>query len=196
MFEEGDDLPTLGAEPDRLALVKNPDLLQMAKLSHSALPLGLLAYRDQDEMPSVFLLKEDRRQTILAVFNWTEEPRAHVFTLPDLSLPALDSYTVSDVLRVDRPVSLEAGQSALKDLPPHSVRLIKMIDTLVPGAAPSVTAQVPRTAEVGTILKLTAQAKNSEVPALALQWDFGDGTPTNQTRQAAPRVRYPGFPFG
>jgi len=176
MFEEGDDLPTLGAEPERLALVKNPDLLQMAKLGHAALPLDLLTYREEDELPSVFLLKEDRRETMLAVFNWTEGPRAHAFALADLSLPAGDSYTVSDVLRSDRSVSFEAGELALKDQPAQSVRLIKIIDTSVPAAAPTVTAQVPSSAEVGTILKLTAQAENGGVPALGYHWDFGDGT--------------------
>jgi chitodextrinase len=176
MFEEGDDLPTLGTEPERLALVKNPDLLQMAKLGHAALPLDLMTYREEDKLPSVFLLKEDRRQTMLAVFNWTQEPRAHAFTLADLSLPAGDSYTVSDVLQADRPVNFEAGQLALEDQPAHSVRLIKIVDTSVPAAAPAVTAQVPSLAEVGTILQLTAHAKNSEVPALAYHWDFGDGT--------------------
>ncbi len=176
MFEEGDDLPTLGTEPERLALVKNPDLLQMARLGRAALPLDLMTYREEDKLPSNFLLKEDRRQTMLAVFNWTEEPRAHAFTLADLSLPAGDSYTVSDVLQADRPVNFEAGQLALEDQPAHSVRLIKIADTSVPAATPTVTAQVPSLAEVGTILKLTAQAKNSEVPALAYHWDFGDGT--------------------
>jgi hypothetical protein len=176
MFEEGDGLPTLGAEPERLALVENPDLLQMAKLGRAALPLDMLTYREENELPSVFLLKEDRCQTRLAVFNWTEGTRTHAFTLADLSLPAGDSYTVSDVLHADRPVNFAAGQLALNDQSAHSVRLIKIIDTPVPAAAPVVTAQVPSSAEVGSIFKLTAQAKNTEVPALAYYWDFDDGT--------------------
>ena len=55
MFEIGDDLPTLGSDPERLALVRNPDLLAMAKLGRAALPLDLLTYADKDEQPSVFL---------------------------------------------------------------------------------------------------------------------------------------------
>jgi hypothetical protein len=176
MFEEGDDLPTLGAEPERLALVANPDLLQMAKLGRAALPLDLLTYSDADEMPSVFLLKEDHRQTMLAVFNWTEGPRTHTFAAADLGLPAGDSYTVSDVLHADRSVSFEGGQLALNDQPAHSVRLFKIIDTSVAAAAPVVVAAVPAKAEVGTELKFSAAAQADGVPGISYQWDFGDGT--------------------
>lgn len=176
MFEEGDDLPTLGSEPERLALVKNPDLLQMAKLGRAALPLDLLTYAAEDEAPSIFLLKEDRRHTMLAVFNWTAQPRAHTFTLADLGLSPADSYTVSDVYRPDQSLSFEAGQLALGSQPPHSVRLVRIIDTSVPPAAPTVTVQAPRSAEVGSILRFRALAKDAEVPALAYHWDFGDGT--------------------
>ena len=58
MFEIGDDLPTLGSDPERLALVKNPDLLAMVKLGQAAVPLDLMTYTDKDEQPSVFLLRE------------------------------------------------------------------------------------------------------------------------------------------
>ena len=77
MFEIGDDLPTLGASPERVALVKNSDLLDMAKLGRASLPFDLMTYRPEDKMPSIFLLKETPRQQILTVFNWTEEPRSH-----------------------------------------------------------------------------------------------------------------------
>ena len=176
MFEEGDDLPTLGTEPQRLALVKNPDLLQMAKLGRAALPMDLLSYPEEDEVPSVFLLKEDHRQTMLAVFNWTTEPRTHSFTLADLGLPGGGPYTVSDVLRPERSVSFEAGRLELNDEPAHSVRLLKIIDASVPAAAPDVTVQGPATAKVGTSERFAAEAKDGAVPALSYHWDFGDGT--------------------
>jgi hypothetical protein len=179
MFEEGDDLPMLGSEPERLALVTNPDLLQMAKLGRAALPLDLLTYPDVDEMPSVFLLKEDPRQTMLAVFNWTKGPRTHTFAAADLGLPAGDSYTVSDVFHADRFVSFEGGQLALKDQPAHSVRLFKIIDTSVPTAAPAVIAVVPAKAEVGAELKFSAESRAEGVPGISYQWDFGDGTEAN-----------------
>ena len=42
MYEIGDDLPTLGSEPDRLALVQNQDLINMVRLGHSSTPLDLM----------------------------------------------------------------------------------------------------------------------------------------------------------
>ena len=82
MFEIGDDLTILGSDKERLALVKNPDLLAMVKLGRASLPLDLLTYTEKDEQPSIFLLREDQRQSILAVFNWTEHAsfsRFHFF---------------------------------------------------------------------------------------------------------------------
>jgi hypothetical protein len=176
MFEEGDDLPKLGMEPERLALVKNADLLQMAKLGHAALPLDMLTYREEDELPSVFLLNEDRRQSMLAVFNWTDGARSHTFTLADLKLPAGDSYQATDVFHPDRPVNFDGAAMALRDQPAHSVRLIKIIDTSVPAAAPTITASVPQTAQVGNVLRLSATSDRIGVPAISYHWDFGDGT--------------------
>src|SRR5262249_16343520 len=77
MYEIGDDLPTLGADSSRVALVKNPDLLNMARLKRSSLPLDLMNYAPTDEMPSIFLLRESKRQAMLTVFNWTEKPTEH-----------------------------------------------------------------------------------------------------------------------
>ena len=54
-YDIGDDLPTLGSEPERLALVTNRDLLQMAKLGRASKPLDLMTYRPEDEQPSIFL---------------------------------------------------------------------------------------------------------------------------------------------
>src|SRR5271169_5855883 len=96
MFEIGDDLPTLGSDPERVALVKNLDLLAMAKLGRAARPLDLLTYADKDEQPSVFLLREDSRQSILAVFNWTEQPSSRAFTFSELNLTAGHSYKLLD----------------------------------------------------------------------------------------------------
>ena len=60
MYEIGDDLPTLGEEKDRLALVKNPDLLNMAKIRRASLPLDLMTYEAEDEQPSIFLFGRTR----------------------------------------------------------------------------------------------------------------------------------------
>ena len=176
MFELGDDMPLLSAEPERLALVKNPDLLQMAKLGRASLPLDLMTYRPEDTIPSVYFLKEDRRQAVLTVFNWTEGARSHTFTLADWGLPEGDSYQASDIFDNSKSVELAGGKLTLDNQPAHSVRMIKIIDTSVAAAAPTITAAVPSTAKTGAAVKFSATAKAEGVPAIAYHWDFGDGT--------------------
>jgi hypothetical protein len=175
MFEIGDDLPTLGSDPERVALVKNPDLLAMAQLGRAALPLDLLTYSDKDEQPSVFLLREDQRQSMLAVFNWTEQPSSRTFTFSDLKLPAGHLYTMFDSLVQDQPLAMEHDTLRLDNQPAHSVQLIKIIDTSIPMAAPSITFQVPSQAKTGEEITFSGAASKDGVPALACHWDFGDG---------------------
>jgi alpha-galactosidase len=175
MFEIGDDLPLLGSDPERLALVRNLDLLAMAKLGRAALPLDLLTYTDKDEQPSVFLLREDQRQSILAVFNWTEQPSSHTFTFSDLRLSAGHSHQIFDALAQGQSLAMEQETIRLDHQPAHSVRLIKIIDTTVVMAAPSVAFQVPSEAKVGEEVEFSSEASKDGVPALAYHWDFGDG---------------------
>jgi alpha-galactosidase len=179
MYEIGDDLPILGTEADRLALVKNLDLLNMAKISRASTPLDLLSYAAEDEEPSVFFLREDARQSILTVFNWTDRARSHSFKLVDLGLPANRTFQASDALHSNKGVSLQTGTVRLDNMEPHSVRVIKLIDSGSPAAAPSITAQVPKDARVVQVVAFSASAQESGVPALAYHWDFGDGTRAN-----------------
>ena len=174
MYEIGDDLPTLGADAERLALLKNPELLKMAKLGRCAIPLDLLSYRAEDEQPSVFLLREDARQAILAIFNWTDQPRSHRFSLFELKFPGGHAYQFEDVFAAEHHVP--EGDSIQLEQPAHSVKLIKIVDTSQRAAAPSVTLQVPDRARIGEDLKFTATADANGVPALGYRWDFGDGT--------------------
>jgi alpha-galactosidase len=67
-------------------MVRNRDLLAMVSLRRAAKPLDLMTYAPQDEQPSLFLLQEDKRQSRLAVFNWTEALRSHQFSFGDLGL--------------------------------------------------------------------------------------------------------------
>jgi len=176
MFEIGDDLPTLGAEKDRLALVKNPDLIQMAKISRAATPVDLMTYEADDEQPSIFFLREDARQSILAVFNWTDKPRSHTIQVSGLGLTAGHAFQVSDVLNQGEALNLNQGALLLQNQAPHSVRMVKLIDNAIPAAAPEITAQVPSEAVVSEPVKMFARAQETGVPALAFHWDFGDGT--------------------
>jgi len=175
MYEIGDDLPTLGADPDRVALLKNPDLLQMAKLGRAAVPLDLLSYRAEDAQPSVFLLHEDARQSILAVFNWTDQPKSHRFVLSELGLTGDHAYDFADVFYPAHHLSAENNSIHLEQ-PAHSVRVIKIVDTAIPALAPKIAAEIPEHAKVYEDLKLSCTADPAGVPALTYHWDFGDGT--------------------
>ena len=175
MYEIGDDLTVLGSDPERVALVKNPDLLAMAKLGRAALPLDLLTYADKDEQPSVFLLREDPRQSILAVFNWTEQPSSHSFVFSDLKLSPKHSYEFVDSLSHGQPLAWSGETLHLDNQPPHSVKLIKIVDASMPVAPPSFAFQVPSQARIGEEIELSGVVSKDGVPALSFHWDFGDG---------------------
>jgi len=174
MFEIGDDLPTLGSEPDRVKLLENRDLLDMVKLRRAAKPLDLMTYEAADEQPSIFLLQEDKRQSMLAVFNWTENPRSHEFRLSDLGLSASSAFA-ADVFHNERAVALAQGTLRIENQAPHSVRLIRIVDNSVPASPPSVSLQAPTEAELGTVVRVSAASQPESVPALVYHWDFGDG---------------------
>ena len=184
MFEIGDDLPTLFLDQERMALVKNHNLIDMARYGHASTPLDLMTYAPEDGMPTTFILHEGKRQTILTVFNWTANQRQRHFPLGDLGL-APGKYQVSDIL--------EAGASAPQDsdsisltLAPRSVRMLKIIDTSLPASAPVVKALVPERATVGQSAVFSAESDAEGSPVLGYHWDFGDGT--SSTGQAVPHT--------
>lgn len=178
MFENGDDLPSLATEPERLALLRNPDLLQMVRLGRAAVPLDLMSYQAEDQEPSIFLLREDRRQTMLAVFNWTGGARDHRWAPALLNLPE-SKWLAYDVLDGNRQVEFRNGAIEVSHQPPHSVRLIKLINSQIPAAAPTVTTQVPNQGKTGETIKMQATIDPNGVPPVACHWDFGDGTATD-----------------
>ena len=175
MYEIGDDLPTLGADSDRVALVTNPDLLRIAKLGRAALPLDLLSYRVEDEQPSVFLLRENARQSVLAVFDWTEKSRSHRFSFPELKLAAGHTYRFTDIFSSQREVAV-SGDTVAVEQPAHSVRMLKIIDNAIAAATPSVSINAPEHAKVDEEVKLAASADPKGLSPLRYLWDFGDGT--------------------
>ncbi|MGC1645146.1 MAG: PKD domain-containing protein, partial [Candidatus Sulfotelmatobacter sp.] len=176
MYEIGDDMPVLGSEKDRLALVENRELLNIAKVGRASTPLDLMTYEPEDGQPSTFFLREDQRQAILTVFNWTNTVRSHTLRLTDLGLPAGHRFVATDVLNQNETVTLGDGAVGLENQPSQSVRVIKLIDTSVAAAAPTVTAQAPTAAIAGETITLSARAEAGGVPAVAYHWDFGDGT--------------------
>lgn len=178
MWEIGDDLPTLGSDPDRVALVKNPDLLQMAKLGRAAVPVDLLSYRSEDLQPSVFFLREDARQSVLTLFNWTDQPSSHRVSCSQLGLTNDKKYDFKNILEPNATVSACNESMTLNQLP-HSVTMIKILDTSISPAAPSITLHIPERAKADEDLQLSANADLAGVPALEYHWDFGDGTHAN-----------------
>jgi alpha-galactosidase len=175
MFEIGDDLPTLGADPARVALVENPDLLTMAKLGRASLPLDLMSYIPADRQPSVFLLREDARQAILTVFNFTAAPRSHAFRLSDLGFPSGDRIEAGDVMRKDREIPTAGGSLAL-DNAPQSVRVVRLVDLSVAAQSPSLELKLQPAANTGDEVEFAATVAPNSVPVLGYRWDFGDGT--------------------
>ena len=174
MDEIGDDLGYLFADPDRVALVKNRDLINMVRLGQASIPLDLMSYSPEDGMPSVFFLRQNPRQAILTIFNWTDKPRQHRIATSDLGLSSRE-LQVSDVLNPSTSVSRAADAITL-DLAPRSVSLLKLIDPSVAPVAPALAVSVPPTVEVGKDALFSAKPEPGSVPVTACRWSFGDGT--------------------
>ena len=165
----------MGAQKDRLALIENEDLLNIAKVGRASTPIDLLTYEPEDELPSIFFLRESARQSILTVFNWTKSPRSHTLKLADLGLSADHSFTATDVFDPSAAVSLSGNSLQIENEPAESVRVIKIIDSQVTATAPKVTAKVPSEAKTGEVFDISAIADADGVPALSYSWDFSDG---------------------
>ncbi len=176
MYEIGDDLLVLNSEKDRLALVENRDLLNMAKAGRASTPVDLMTYEPEDEQPSIFLLRQSPRLSILTVFNWTDRPRSRSLSLKDLGVPVSSTMVATGVMDSNAAFALEGGVIRLEKQSPQSAIAIKLVDTAVAKAAPTVTARVPSQSKVGETIAVSAQADPDGVPALGHRWDFGDGT--------------------
>jgi alpha-galactosidase len=176
MYEIGDDLLTLNSEKDRLALVENRDLLNMAKAGRASTPLDLMTYDPEDGQPSVFFLRQSPRQNILTVFNWTDRPRSRSLSLKDLRLSTSSAMVATAVMDSNAMFALEGGTIRIENQSPQSAVVIKLVDTAVAKAAPTVTTQVPSQSKAGETIAFSAQADPEGVPPLSYHWDFGDGT--------------------
>ena len=179
MLEIGDNLTSLQGSPERLALIENRDLIDMVRLGKASIPEDLMSYSAADGQPSVFFLPESGRQSILTVFNWTERPTQHVITLSDLGLHPGDSYELTDALQ-GASVQALAGAVHL-DLPPHSVRVLKIVDATVPASPPDFEIQCPASGRTGSELVCSANTQAAE-PVLTYDWSFGDGVSAQGSR--------------
>ncbi|MGA9511829.1 MAG: PKD domain-containing protein [Candidatus Sulfotelmatobacter sp.] len=173
MFEIGDALPTLSKAPERLALIQNQDLINMIRLGKASVPLDLMNFAPEDAQPSIFFLREDDRQSILTVFNWTDKDREHSIDLTTTGLSASGEYAVTDVLDNQKTVAAASGVLAFHQ-PPHSVRVFKIVDARVPAVAPAVKMEHPSVGNAGGALPFAAHSKGGDA-VLSYHWDFGDG---------------------
>jgi hypothetical protein len=173
MFEIGDALPSLSKAPERLALIKNRDLIDMICLGRASVPLDLMNFEAEDQQPSIFFLKENDRQSILTVFNWTDQDRDRSINLTTAGLSAAGKYLVTDVLD-DREMPAPAASVLAFRQPPHSVRVLKIVDTNIPAVAPTVTTDHPSNGSAGAKLRLAANSHGDDA-VLSYHWDFGDG---------------------
>jgi alpha-galactosidase len=176
MYEIGDDLLTLNNEKDRLALVENWDLLNMSKAGRASTPVDLMTYDPEDGQPSIFLLRQSPRQSLLTVFNWTDRPRSRSLSLADFGLPVSSTIVATAVMNSNATFALEGGTIRIDNQSPQSAIVIKLVDTAVTKVAPTITARVPSQSKAGETIAFSAQADPDGVPALGYHWDFGDGT--------------------
>jgi hypothetical protein len=188
MYEIGDNLPTLslGIDAERLALAKNPDLLDMARLGRASTPVDLMDYTPEDEQPSVFYLREDPQQSVLTVFNWTDKPRTHTFQLTKFGFPTDAKMKVTDIF-TGGPVSLSPQDTLVVEQSPRSVRIFKLRDTTAPRLQPSIVANRLPGGHTSDELAFSAMSSNNEEPVLAYEWNFGDGV---TAASAAPSHAY------
>jgi len=175
MFEIGDDLPTLGTSAERLSLVKNADLLDMARLGRASTPVDLMTYAPQDKQPSIFVLKENERQIMLTLFNWTEAQRTRAIDLVSLGLKKPAEYKIVEEFGDQGCCSSTSDTINLVEKP-HSVRMLKLIDKSVPALPPPFEIGSAAGAKAGETLAFSAKgSSSSQAPVLTCHWDFGDG---------------------
>ena len=157
----------------------------MYKYGHAATPLDLMSYDEADEQPSIFLLHEGKRQTMLAVFNWTDKPRSHTFSPADLGLAPDHKFLGTDALS-DMPPAVHSAaafnfdssdkSATITDQPPHSVRLIKIVDQSIAATPLQFTIDVASPIEAGKPAKLSVRNLDPGTPIVDFGWSFGDGT--------------------
>jgi hypothetical protein len=152
-----------------------------------------MTYEPEDEQPSIFFLREDRRQSMLVVFNWTKTARTHALELADLGLRVGDPFVATDVFNQGERVAIAGTALRITNEDPQSVKVIKIVDTKIAPAAPTITAQVPSRANAGETIEFSAKVDAAGVPSISYLWDFGDGTTANGSKSSHTYTRAADF---
>ena len=173
MFEIGDDLPTLGSSPERLALVTNEELIRMVQTGRASTPVDLMTYDAADEQPSVFYLNENSGRSVLTIFNWTDQPRTHTIDLSSLGLGSHGHYAVTDVIGGES-VSLSDGQVSTTQ-PGHSVRVLLLKDISNRTSAAHLEIIGPSALKAGSVAEFAIQLNDPGNLPSDCSWSFGDG---------------------
>lgn len=173
MLEIGDNLPSLENSPERMALLENEDLINMVRLGRASVPIDLMDYSEQDGQPSTFFLKESKRQSILTIFNWTEQNVTHTIPMAILGIPADAHYTVTDILE-NKQVAEPASGVMEVSVQPRSVTVLKVIDHDLPPAPPVIATNHISSGSAGETFVFSARDTADE-PSISYEWDFGDG---------------------
>jgi hypothetical protein len=174
MHEIGDDLPALGADPERLGLVENRDLIEMVKLGRASKPLDLMSYSPEDEQPSIFWIAENDRQGILTIFNWTDKGRSHSIEFSSLGYPASKQHSISDVF--DGKALTNSNPAAfIVELPSHSARVLKIVKMGAATPPPAFMVEHLPSAKTGVAATFSAHPATSNDVVIAYRWSFGDG---------------------
>src|SRR5437870_4964503 len=174
MYEIGDDLPALGADQERLALVQNQDLIEMVKLGRASKPLDLMSYLPEDNQPSVFWVEEDHRQGMLTIFNWTDQRHSRSIEFSSLGLPASNQHKISDVFD-GKAVATPNPNSVVVDLPPHSARVFKLVNMGISARPPVIKVEHLPSVKTGATATFRAQPATSNDAVVTYRWSFGDG---------------------
>ncbi len=124
MFEIGDNLQLLKSQPERLELLKNPELLKIVRDGRVSIPLDLMNYLAEEEQPSIFFLSQNVHQAILTVFNWTDQLRTHNIDLKTLGFST--RVKLYDILENQQISADDNNNRIWLTQAPHSVHMIKI----------------------------------------------------------------------
>jgi len=134
IFMLGDDLETLPA--DRLALLRNPNVLSLVG-GPAAEPVHLFSAPEREaqdhwfafpqELPPLWVRRDQDGTVVVAVYNWSDAARPYRLLFSEATGGG-GSFSVADLWsprRGGRALGIKTDSLRL-NLPPHSVRLLRM----------------------------------------------------------------------